>query len=59
MDNLKKTRLEKGITQMELAAEVGVSINTIIKWENGAGKPNDENYKKLLEALNILPFAEE
>lgn len=59
MQDLKKIRLEKGLTQMQLAAAVGVSLNTIIKWENGAGAPSDENQKKLDEVLNILPFAEE
>jgi len=58
MDNLKQIRIEKGLTQMQLAASVGVSLNTIIKWENGAGKPSDENQKRLDEVLNILPFAE-
>lgn len=59
MDNLKQIRIEKGLTQMQLAASVGVSLNTIIKWENGAGKPSEENYQKLLDALGILPFADE
>ena len=56
MKDLKKIRLEKKITQIELARRVGVSINTIIKWENGIRKPNDQNYQALLRALEILPF---
>lgn len=59
MQDFKKIRLEKGITQIELARRVGVSINTIIKWENEISRPNKENYQKLLKALEILPFTEE
>lgn len=59
MQDFKKIRLEKGITQIELARRVGVSINTIIKWENEISRPNEENYQKLLKALEILPFTEE
>ena len=59
MENLKKIRLEKGITQFELARRVGVSVNTVIKWENDISKPSEENYQKLLKALDILLFTEE
>ena len=59
MEDLKAKRLGAGLTQMQLACKVGVSLTTVIKWENGAGKPSEENYQKLLEALEILPFTEE
>lgn len=59
MENLKELRKLKKLTQMELAAKLGVSLMTVRLWENGAGKPNRENYEKLKEVLNILPFAEE
>ena len=59
MDNLKSIREEKNLTQVALAAKVGVSLSTVRLWEAGAGKPNEENYKKLLAALEILPFEEE
>ena len=59
MKNLKKLRVEAKMTQFDLARAIGVSVNTIIKWENEVSKPNNENLSKLKEALNILPFAEE
>lgn len=59
MDNLRELRTRAGLTQMQLAAACGVSLTSVIKWENGAGKPSDENQKRLDEVLNILPFADE
>lgn len=51
MKNLKSLRLEAGLTQMKLAARVGVSITTIRNWENGVSDPNEENMKKLKQVL--------
>ena len=59
MENLKEKRIQAGLTQMQLAAACGVSLTSVIKWEIGAGKPSEENQKRLDEVLNILPFAEE
>lgn len=57
--NIKEERKKRGISQINLAAKVGVSLTTIQLWERGAMKPNEENYQKLLDALGILPFADE
>ena len=59
MKDLKKMRVEAKMTQFDLAKAIGVSVNTIIKWENEVSKPSDENLNKLKELFNILPFAEE
>lgn len=59
MKDLKKMRVEAKMTQFDLAKAMKVSVNTIIKWENEVSKPSDENYEKLKELFNILPFAEE
>ena len=59
MENLKELRKNAGMTQMELAAKVGVSLMTIQLWERQVTKPKEENLNKLKEALNILPFSEE
>ena len=39
-DNLKELRLEKGLGQVELAKEIGVSKGVISLWENGLREPN-------------------
>lgn len=49
--DIKQLRKEKGFSQMELAARVGVSLTTIRNWEYGASTPNDHNMKKLKEVL--------
>jgi DNA-binding XRE family transcriptional regulator len=59
MKDLKKMRIDAEMTQFDLARAVGVSVNTIIKWENEVSRPSDENLNKLKEAFNILPFTEE
>ncbi len=38
--NLKELRLEKGLGQVELAKEIGVSKGVISLWENGLREPN-------------------
>lgn len=59
MENLKELRKNAGMTQMELAVRVGVSLMTIQLWERQVTTPKEENLNKLKEALNILPFSEE
>ncbi|NCB47916.1 XRE family transcriptional regulator [bacterium] len=59
VENLKELRKKAGLTQMQLAAKLGVSLMSIRIWESGAGKPNEENYEKLKELFYILPFPEE
>lgn len=59
MKDLKKMRVDAAMTQFDLARAIGVSVNTIIKWENEVSRPSDENLNKLKELFNILPSAEE
>lgn len=53
MKDLKKMRVEAAMTQFDLARAVGVSVNTIIKWENEVSKPSDDNLNKLKEVFCI------
>lgn len=53
MENLKEIRQEKGMTQVEVAKAVGVSLAAYLLWERGAGNPNADNMKKLKEVLKI------
>ncbi|MDC3182348.1 helix-turn-helix transcriptional regulator [Flavobacteriaceae bacterium] len=52
-NNLKKVRQNKGLTQEELGANVGVSRQTIISIERYRYKPTLELAMKLAEKLNI------
>ena len=52
-DKLKEKRVEAGLSQVELAAKVGVSSRTIQNYELGQRRPaNIEIVQKLAEALN-------
>ena len=48
-----RLRKEAGLSQEELAERVGVHLNTISQWENGAYIPKTMKLKKLAEALNV------
>lgn len=49
---IKDRRKAMGLTQIELAQRAGVSVPTYRLWEAGGTKPNKENEKRLIEALN-------
>jgi transcriptional regulator with XRE-family HTH domain len=49
--DLKRLRQDKGLSQVEIAEEIGVHVNTYILWERGAGKPTPENMEKLKAVL--------
>lgn len=59
MKNLRELRKKAKLTQMQLAEKLDVSLMTVRLWENGAGKPNLENYEKLIRLFDIVPFSEE
>lgn len=50
MENLKQIRKSLGLSQMDLAKKVGVSLLTIQLWERGVSEPNDKN-KEILESV--------
>ncbi len=54
MTALKKRRLALGLSQMDLAEKVGVSLLTIQLWERGVSQPNDKNKEILESALKTL-----
>lgn len=52
-ERLKKSRKEKGMTQSELAAEVGVERSSIGKYETAAIFPSADVLCRLAEALEV------
>lgn len=50
-DNIQATRLAAGMTQEQLAAEVGVSRQTVAKWESGETSPDLGHAADLADAL--------
>ena len=52
-DNLMQMRRIKRFTQEDLALRVGVTRQSIAKWESGESEPSIEKCKILAEALDI------
>lgn len=51
---LRRIRKAAGMSQMDLATRVGVSLLTIQLWERGISQPNAENAEKLEQTLKEL-----
>lgn len=51
-DSIKFLRIRKGLTQVELAKEVGVSFPTVSSWETGKSIPSPRHLKKLATVLD-------
>ena len=56
MNRIKELRLQKNLTQEEVAKYVGVSRIAVRNWENGA-HPNSKYILKLAEILEVTPMA--
>ena len=52
-EKLKQLRMEKGLTQAQLAQKLFVSRSTVAKWENGLGLPNPESMAMLEKLFDI------
>lgn len=53
-NDLRKRRKALGLSQMELARLVGVSLLTVQLWERGVSEPKPENRGKLEQVLSGL-----
>ena len=51
-ENLYKLRKEAKMSQEKLAEEVGVSRQSVSKWENGESYPEMENILKLCKTFH-------
>ena len=63
-DRLKEVRKEAGLTQTELANELGVSTGSVAMWETGKRNPDYEMLNKISEFFNkkidyVLGFSED
>ena len=51
--NIKQLRLEKNITQKELASLIGVSQRLISNYENNSATPTVENLIKIADIFKV------
>ncbi len=52
-DNLRYSRLKKGMTQQELASRLYVTRQSVSKWEQGINEPDIETLKSLCSVLGV------
>ena len=52
-DGLRRLRESRGLTQKDLAEQLGVSDKTVSKWETGRGLPDISLLSPLAEALGV------
>lgn len=52
-ENIKKYRKEKGLTQEQLAEEIGVTVSTVSKWEGGSVCPDIGTIAELADLFEI------
>ena len=50
---IKKLREDKGLTQQQLAEEIGVSSKAVSKWETAKGLPDITLIEPLSQALGV------
>lgn len=59
MSELKDLRIEKGMTQQEVADLVGISLRSYKTYENDEKKRDSIKYKYILEQLSKVNFIDE
>lgn len=52
-DLISQKRKERGMTQAELGALLGISGKAVSKWERGLSKPCDEHLERLIDLLGL------
>ena len=52
-ERLKELRLEKGLTQKQLANEIGNTQSAIVYWESNKQEPTISTLKKLCRFFNV------
>jgi len=50
-ERLRRFRLENGLSKRSVANRLGVSIPTVMRWEEGVSVPNDYNRHKIERLL--------
>lgn len=52
-DNIRKARLDVGLTQIEVAEKLGVAQAQYARWENGGRNPKDETVEKMADIFGV------
>ena len=52
---LKQLRIDSGLTQKELAKDLGLTFNQISDWETGRSQPDIDTLCRIADYFNITP----
>lgn len=52
-ERIKALRRRAGLSQEQVAEQVGVSRQAVAKWEAGQSAPSTENLRKLVQVLQV------
>ena len=52
-DMIREARIAKGLTQYELADQIGVKNIAVSSWERGINNPSPKNMLALIDALGM------
>ena len=55
-DHLRKTRLDRGLSQSDIARTLQVTMDTVTGWELNRNKPTAKFAKSIVEFLGYFPF---
>ena len=55
---IRRLRIERGLTQLELANQLMITDKTVSKWERGLGLPDVSLLPGLAQALGVKEDAE-
>ena len=53
MNRIRETRVGKGLSQKQVALEVGVKSPSVSNWESGKTTPTPENYMAMARLFNV------
>jgi transcriptional regulator with XRE-family HTH domain len=53
---LRQLREESGLTQFQVAQQLGVTITTVSSWERDASEPGGRHLQKLARLYGVSPF---
>jgi transcriptional regulator with XRE-family HTH domain len=56
---IRQLRLEMGLTQEQLARELGVTYSSVNRWENGRSKPSPLARQKIEQMLKLMSDRDE
>jgi HTH-type transcriptional regulator, cell division transcriptional repressor len=51
--HLRDARIKRGLSVIEVAEQVGVSVATVYAWETDRGRPRDANLSALCKVLKL------